>query len=301
MEVFLAVSREGSLGRASRALNLTQPAVSKSIRRLEDQLEVALFDRSPRGMVPTEYGQALMQHAELISSETTRALEEIQALRGISKGRILVGATPSIISGILPVAVGRLLIERPGLAVQVVEAIEDGLLQALMRGEIDLAVIGSMRRIREYPVVAQPLYTDQVSVVCRPDHPLLGRKALGLADLLEFPWVLPARDNVMWRRLSEFFYDRELDPPEPVVETTSASFMKAMVAGTDYLTYLPRLLIREDEAGGRLAVLSESLANWERQVIVVRRKEGSLPLAAGALIEELRHVVRAPGTLFPAG
>ncbi|MDJ0948563.1 MAG: LysR family transcriptional regulator [Alphaproteobacteria bacterium] len=297
MQIFLAVVREGSLGRASRALNLTQPAVSKAIRRLEDDLEVKLFERSPQGMMPTEYGEALRLHAELISTEMTRAREEIQALRGVSKGRILVGVTPSVAAGVLPRAVGRLLQARPGLTIRVTEGIEGELLQALMRGETDLAIIGAMRRIYEYPVAIEALYRDRVSVVCRTGHPLRRRKRIRPADLLDFPWVLPGRDNVMWRRLSEFFYDHDLEPPEPVVLTGSASFMRAVVAGTDSLSYLPRVLIQEDEAAGRLTSLSDHLAVWTRQVIVVWRKEGSLPLAAVALIEELKRLAREPDFL----
>lgn len=292
LAIFLAVYREGSLGRASKALNLTQPAVSKTVRRLEEQLRVRLFDRSPRGMLPTEYARVLATHAELVSAELNRAAEEIEALRGVSKGRILVGATPSIIGTVLPTALGAVLRQRPGLTVHVLEGLEGGLLQALMRGEIDLAVIGGMRRLRDYPVTSEVLFADEVNVVCRPGHPLMALAAPGPGDLLSYPWVLPERENVMWRRLSEYFHEREMDPPSTTVQTGSASFMKAFVAASDFLTYLPRALIREEEACGRLAVPHGNPGAWKRQVTLVRRREGALPLAATALVKELRSLAR---------
>lgn len=123
MEMFLAVYRTGSLGRASQQLNLTQPAVSKAIRRLERSLDVPLFEREPRGMVPTLFGEALVRHAELVGSELDRAVEEIAALRGAARGRAKLGATPSVIEGLFPAAIGALLADRPGLTVTVREAL----------------------------------------------------------------------------------------------------------------------------------------------------------------------------------
>ncbi len=299
LDVFLAVVQQGSLGRAAQVLNRSQPAVSKAIKRLEDALEVPLFERDPRGMIPTVYGETLLAHAELIASEAARAREEIEALRGVAKGTVKVGAAPSIISGVLNRAVQQLLVERPGLRVQVLEHLEGGLLQALLRGEIDFAVAGAMRRIKDYPVTTETLYADRVVVVCRPGHPLTRKRSIGLRDLLDFPWALTDRDNVMWRRLSEFFYDEGLDPPEAVIETTSANFMRALAADSDFLTYLPRALIRVDEQDGRLRPLSVDLAAWHRQVVLMRREKGSLSLAARSLLRELRQVCSdvEPGVL----
>lgn len=305
LEVFLAVCRHGSLGRAANALNLTQPAVSKSVRRLEGYLDAPLFERGPRGMVPTPYGTALRQHAELISSEVERAVDEIRALKGGSRGRIAVGASPSVASGVLRRAVAALLGKSPELRIEVREGIEGALLEALLGGEIDLAVAGGMRRLREYPVRAEVLFADDVVIVCRTGHPLTRRRRLRLADTLAFPWVLPDRDNVMWRRLAEAFDAEGLEPPASAVVTGSAAFMKALVADTDSLTYLPRALIREEERHGSLRPLSPRLAVWQRQVVAMRRRQGSLPSATLALLEELRRastaIMRATAPLHSPG
>ncbi|MFC3228428.1 LysR family transcriptional regulator [Marinibaculum pumilum] len=294
MEMFLAVYRSGSLGRASQQLNLTQPAVSKAIRRLERSLQVTLFEREPRGMVPTLYAEALVRHAELVSSELQRAVEEIAAMRGTARGRAKIGGTPSVIEGLFPAAISRLLGRRPALTVEVREALEGPLLEALLKGEIDLAVAGGMRRIRDYPVRVEALYVDRVQVVCRPDHPL--RRAggpPGLEDLQLYPWVLTERDNVMWRRLSEMFYDAGLDPPETAVETSSARLMTSVVRDSDFLTWLPEALVTEELRDGSLAVLAPERLSWERQVVAVQREKGSLPRPAAAFLETLRALCRS--------
>ncbi|MEQ8348733.1 MAG: LysR family transcriptional regulator [Sneathiellaceae bacterium] len=293
MEMFLAVYRTGSLGRASQQLNLTQPAVSKAIRRLERSLQVALFEREPRGMVPTLYAEALMRHAELVSSELQRAVEEIDAMRGSARGRAKVGGTPSVIEVLFPAAIARLLGRRPALAIEVREALEGELLDDLLKGAIDLAVAGGMRRIRDYPVEVEALFVDRVQVICRPDHPLRRSPAPpGLEDLLPFPWVLTERDNVMWRRWSEMFYDAGLDPPEAAVETSSARLMTSVVRDSDFLTWLPEGLVADELRAGTLAILAPERLCWERQVVAVQRARGSLPPPAMAFLETLRALCR---------
>lgn len=294
MRVFLAVYHARSVGQASKELNLTQPAVSKAIRRLEGQLETPLFERDARGMSPTPFAEALLGHAEMITAEIATAEAEIAALRGVAKGRIKVGATPSLVVSIVPAVLTRLLAAK-GLIAEVREGIEDDLMQALARREIDLALLGNMRRLRDQPFIVEELLNDEVSVVCRPGHPLQGAGPTALARLLDYPWALPERDNVMWRRLSEVFYAAGLDPPEATVKTSSATLMKALAAEGDFLTFLPRQLIAGEADRGMLTVLTTvPEAAWRRQVVAVRLQRATLPLPARAFIQTLRETVAAP-------
>jgi DNA-binding transcriptional LysR family regulator len=295
LRIFRAVHRLGSVGQAARQLNLTQPAVSKTVSRIEDELGVTLFERSPRGMVPTPYADALAVHAELISSEMDEAVETIRALQGLSKGRVKVGATPSVIVGALPVAIEAIRQRYPGLAMEVREGTEDDLLPPLLRGEVDLVICGSMRRLLTLAVVVEPLFHDPVCIICRPDHPLRGKRGLAMGDLLDYPWVLPDQENVMWRRLSDFFTAAGLRPPEPAIETNSATFMKRVAERGDHLTYLSRILTREEEAAGLLAVLDPRLATWDREVVIVRREKGTVAPPTRALIDALHAAARKVG------
>ena len=296
LRIFLAVRRAGSVGRAAEALALSQPAVSKAVRRLEAELQVALFEREARGMVATPFGEALAGHAETVLGELESAADEIAAMKGVATGRVKVGATPSLVAGLLPRALDRLLARRPGLAIEVTEGIEDGLLDRLLKREIDLALLGEMRRVQAFPVIAEELMTDRVATVCRPGHPLTAARPVSLARLRDFPWVLTERSNVMWRRLAEIFQAAGLDPPEPVVRTGSATLMKALSAEGDFLSFLPRPLIHLEEAAGRLTVLPPPAPVWRRRVVALRRDRGALPLPARALIQTLRDLIAGPTT-----
>lgn len=295
MEIFLAICRAGSLGRASRELNITQPAVSKAVRRLEDHLQVRLFERDPRGMIPTVYGEALRRHAELITSEMRNAIDEIDAMRGAARGRVKVGGTPSVIEGPLARAVIRLLEKSPDLHVEVFEALEVELLDALLKGVVDIAILGRMRRVREYPVIEETLYVDRVSVICRAGHPLTRKPDVALGDLTRYPWILTNRENVMWRRLAEVFDNAGMDPPEARIESASAHFMVSTAVASDFLTWLPETLVRQHIREGELTVLAPEQVAWQREVVALRRRKGMLARAAAALLAELRAMFRDDG------
>ena len=113
---FLAVVEHGSIGRAAATLNLSQPALSNSIRRLEDNLEARLFDRGPHGVTPTVFGESLAERVRLIFHEVRNAEQELAALRGLHTGHVTIGAGPSIIAEILPAAIMNLQRKRQAFA-----------------------------------------------------------------------------------------------------------------------------------------------------------------------------------------
>src|SRR5262245_28693661 len=137
---FLAVADDSSIGKAAQRLNLTQPALSKSIKRLEQALKVRLFDRHARGVSPTVYGAALLARTRQVVTETRRAVEEIDFLRGSHSGTVTVAAGPSMLSRILPTAAARLVAKRPGIRVVVRQSLAEQIEAGLLRGELDLVV-----------------------------------------------------------------------------------------------------------------------------------------------------------------
>src|ERR1700757_4631528 len=140
LTTFTTIVKGGSLGRAAALLNMTQPALSRAIKRLEQQLGAELFERHSKGMQLTDIGRAFLPHATSLHVEATQALEEIQALRGAAKGTVRVGAVASIASSILPPAIERTLTKWPGLHFEVFEGVWDLLAASLSKHEIDLAL-----------------------------------------------------------------------------------------------------------------------------------------------------------------
>src|SRR3712207_6617489 len=115
LQRFLAIYEHRSFGRAAAELHVTQPALTKSIQLLEEELNVKLFERTASGVVPTIYGEALSLHAKVIEAEMKNAAREIATLSGAIKGEVTVGVTPSVATDIIPRAFLKLQKERPGI------------------------------------------------------------------------------------------------------------------------------------------------------------------------------------------
>ncbi|MCS0464223.1 LysR family transcriptional regulator, partial [Burkholderia mallei] len=178
LRAFTTIAASGSLGRAADALHVTQPALSRILKRLEEQIGAPLFERHSKGVQLTAIGEALLPH------EAEHAREEIDALRGLAKGTIKVGAVGSIASFVLPVALGRVLDRWPNLRVVIVEGVWDRLVDALLTHEIDIALSTRVPDTDEVVAIAECRWDDVSHVVAAPDHPLraAARAPLTLAD-----------------------------------------------------------------------------------------------------------------------
>jgi DNA-binding transcriptional LysR family regulator len=285
---FLAVYELGSFGQAAERLLLTQPALSKSIRQLEDELRVKLFDRTPLGVVPTVFGEALAMHAKVIQSEIRNAESQISSLRGASKGQVTVGIGPSMAANFMPAATRRLRHFRPGIELTVMEGLVDELIPALRRGEIDLA-IGAWPRIAETEFITEFLFKDEILVFTCARHPLVGRR-VSLNELLKYPWALPPH-NQKWRhQLDEYFFSVGIQPPKPEIVSNSASFLKSMILGNDYLTFLPKQLVRQDDQEERLVPLDVDLPALCPDVTLTFRARALLSPACREFVTVLREL-----------
>lgn len=284
---FLAVYELGSIGRACEKLLLTQPALSKSIRQLEDELGVRLFDRTPMGVVPTVFGNALALHAKSIEAQIRNAEAQISSLKGKAQGHVTVGIGPSVARNIMPAATRTLRNLQPDIALTVIEGLVDDLLPRLRRGELDL-MIGS------WPPIADPMFTteivlmDRLEVVARRDHPLAGREVLR-NELLNYPWALPPASQKWRQSLDELFLERGLEPPKPQVVSNSASYLQALIRSSDYLSFLPRQLL-DVEGGDGLITLDVQMERLEPEISMSFRERALLDASISEVVQVLRSI-----------
>ena len=169
LRAFLAVVDRGSLGRAADVACMTQPALSRLIGEMERRFGQRLFDRHSKGMVPTAAGETLIPHARLLLFEMEQAASALDALRGLGRGRLRVGAVAAIARTILPAIAARLLDAAPKLQVDVLDAPEDRLVQAVTGREIDGGIapaIAPQPEIR--PIAAQGGALPDVAVETNP-------------------------------------------------------------------------------------------------------------------------------------
>jgi DNA-binding transcriptional LysR family regulator len=286
---FLAVIENGSLGRAAEALHVTQPALSRTIRRLEAHLGARLFERHSTGMALTAYGQALQPYAKLLSTEAANAVRAIDALRGLDRGVLRVGAIGSAAVMLLPGAVERLLARWPGLRVQIVEAVEDQLAAALTLNDIDLAIAGQIAETEEIMRIAGHDFHDDYHVIAAADHPLQRKSSLAIGDLADFPWAMPPRGAPPRQQFVELVLSLGAEPPPAAVETRSVGMMLRLIGGHRFLGWLPQPLYATAEAAGLVRPLAVQGMTIQRHFFVYRRRRGILPPPALKLLEELRH------------
>lgn len=288
---FLAVAETRSFRRAAEALHLTQPAISKSIRSLETELGVRLFDRYREGVIPTAVGEILLTHAKLISTELRHTLDAVSAAKSGTHGEIIVGAALSMVETLLPQATANLLRHRPQVRVEVRSALVDDLIVMLRRGDVDLVFSGLPATAERGDISLAPLFTDRVEVVVRAGHPLTAAARLRMKDLLSFPWVMFGPTVLSKQYVETAFRSVGLTPPVTAVESNSSTYNKALVMSSDFVSYLPYQLIRKEHEAGLLVPLSFNELTWHREVGVISRRRGSLSPAARALIAEIQNIV----------
>lgn len=237
---FLTIYELGSIGQAADKLLLTQPALSKSIRQLEDDLRVRLFDRTPMGVVPTTFGRALALHAKAIEAQVRQAEAQISSLRGVTRGSVTIGIGPSVATNLMPLATITLQTLQPDIELSVTEGLVDDLIPALRRGEINIAV-GAWPKVADPAFTTEVLLQDVICIYARSDHPLAtGRHEMH--ELLAHPWAMPPSTQRWRQQLEEQFFARGISPPKPAVVSNSSTFLRALLHRGDYLSFLPRQL-----------------------------------------------------------
>ena len=289
---FNAVARHGSFSAAAKALGMTQPGLTKAVRRLEASLDCALFVRLPRGVALTEQGQALLRHAGLLEVQLQDARGEVRALGRGAVGVLRIGAGPSWLSRALPRIVAELSARYPGLSFQVEGGFNRSLTEALRAGDLDL-VVSALPDRSPAGLQAIALTTDTISVVARQHHPLRRKRRPQPSSTLAYPWVLPGRDVLLRLRLEALFRVAGLEPPAAKIESDSISFIGAVLHNSDMLSFATSQVLRS-EMGGVAPLFIPGLAMTRSAGILYRSSAGVTP-AMRALIEAIKRLAQELG------
>ncbi len=179
----LAVAEEGSFTRAAARLRLAQPSLSRQVRLLEGELGVVLFNRGPgQGPVTlTPDGSALLPFMQRVLADVEATGAEARALSGMARGRLAIGATPSLVTSALAPALVEFHESHPGIDLSVVEGGSHQLVPQVASGEVDLALV--VLPVTDPLVVTTPLFEDPLVLAVAPEHRLAGRRQVGVRDL----------------------------------------------------------------------------------------------------------------------
>lgn len=293
------VVRYASFGVAAEKLHVTQPALSKSIRALEQSVGVRLLDRGPWGVRPTEYGERLVAYAEAVLRLSDEARTEIEAMRGAQRGHLRVGSMTTMVSTVLPVAARRFLADHPGVRLSLNEELSPALQTQLLSGAIDLALMSRPRDFPDEELEFRELLSVPINIVADRDHPLAGRAQLGLADLVDWGWILPARPDPDRTALDRLFSAARLPLPRAICETTSSTFQVTMQAGSPWLSYLSSSsgFLRNPQS--RLVPLALDGPIWIRSIGIAQRRYRVRRPLIDSFVRDLEAIIALSGPGIP--
>lgn len=293
LQSFVMLARHGSFSRAAAALGVAQPALSLRIKQLEDELGVLLVDRATRPLRLTEAGTLFLGRGERILAEADLATEEMQALAGLERGKVTIGALPALASLWLPPILARFAATHPGVRITVREANTEELARLLGVGQLDLAVLHEVPELYpgdgRYPgLEVERLFDEELMVVTALDHRLAGRRSVHLERLADEPWVFVTRGSGLSLSVKGVLA-RAAFEPRIVATCQSQPTLRALVAAGVGISILPRL---PAEAGApALAALALRPPPDVHTTAVAWRSESRLSRAAEALLSTIRAEV----------
>ncbi|TWH17427.1 DNA-binding transcriptional LysR family regulator [Rhodococcus rhodochrous J45] len=281
LRCFVTVAREGQVGRAADLLQLSQPAVTKTLNELEVFAGAKLLDRGRHGARLTSAGHRFLRYAQDVTTSLDAA---VAALAGAA---LRIGALPTVAGSVLPEALAELRRVRADLDIRIRTDSNAVLLSALAAGALDV-VLGRMAEpSRMVGLSFELLYAETLILVVRPGHPLAGR-SVSVADMLEYPLVV-ATSGTVPRHATEALFERHgLRLPLGLIETLDLAVARGVVRRSDAVWITTERAARDDLVDGVVRRLEVPTAGTVEPVGVLRRSAD----ASSAAVEDFVTILR---------
>jgi LysR family transcriptional regulator, regulator of abg operon len=255
IEQFIAVVDAGSIRGAARQLEMSQPALSRALQQLEEELGVQLMHRSGRGVVLTDAGSKFLTRARIAEAELRKAAEEARRMIDDGSGLLSLGMSPVGASLLLPELAITLQKQRPKTRIRILEMTPSALLPLVRDEVMDLAVTQRTRIHLDAGLDYRPLAEINMRIAVRPGHPLLATKSVTLHDLAKASWLYMTAHDSADDIVSRSFVAEGLPIPLPVVHCGSYFIALDLLAATDMVGVLPPALLRSCMKSGQLTEL----------------------------------------------
>ncbi|MBG4249300.1 LysR family transcriptional regulator [Pseudomonas aeruginosa] len=255
LRLMLALEELGSRRRAADEIGMTQPAATKMLHEAEDLLGVELFERLPRGMRATPFGETLIYYSRMIFAELSGMREELVALESGNLGRVTVGAIPALASSLLTRTIATLKQSHPRLSMSIQVDTSDVLVQALQQDQLDVVLGRIPSGARTDDLVFDSLGEEELCVVVGAQNPLSQARKLDWGELQELTWVLQQHPSPMRGIVNQAFHNARIDLPSSIVETTSIMTLLSLLQQTDMIGITPRSVIEDYPGKHLLAIL----------------------------------------------
>jgi LysR family transcriptional regulator, regulator of abg operon len=256
IEQFIAVVDAGSIRGAARQLGMSQPALSRALQQLEEDLGVTLMVRSGRGVILTEAGRAFLSHARVAEAELRKAADEARKTLSDGSGLLSLGLSPVGASLLLPELAIGLRKTRPKTRIRILETTPSALLPLVREEVMDLAVTQRTRIHLDAGLDYRPLVEINMRVAVRPAHSLLASQPCALKDLVDWPWLYMTAHDSSDDIVSRSFLADGLPVPLPAMHCGSYFVALDLLEATDMVGVLPPALLRTCIESGKLMELT---------------------------------------------
>lgn len=292
MVLLAAVIDSGSMTAAAEALTYTTSAVSQQLRRLEKEVGQPLLQRQPRGIVPTEAGLVLADHARRITRQLAAAEADLAQVAGLRRGKLTVGTFPTVGGSLLALAVSRFRTAHPGVRLTVRSGRLEQLTEMLDSGDVDLSLLWdyAWNRVDPSAYALTHLLDDPTMLVVSADHPLADRKRVDMADLAAEEWVVREPDHPVAEVL-----DRSCRAagfrPRIAFHANDYQEAQAMVSVGLGIALAPRTAVTNPHPDVRVISLGKTAP--ARRILLARRQERVPAPAEAAMVRVFADVARA--------
>lgn len=298
LRLLVAVGQHGSIQNAARDLGISQPAATKMIQDLELDFEVSLFKRTNRGVLPTVFGDSLIRHGKLIFAQVSNAAQELDDLNEGNSGRVVIGTLLAASPALLPIAVERLLNDRPKVAIKIIEGTNEVLMPSLLSGEIDMVVGRLPSHRHRSKIVQEKFFDERVLAVAGKQHPLASKTDVTFEDLMPNSWILPPIETTLRRQTDQFFMRQGQYVPRIAIESVSYLANRSLLRSHNFVGLMPAHVAALDIDHGLLAQIDWDPPFGAGPVGVSHRGEQSLSPASATFLCALRaaaHQVHTAG------
>jgi len=286
LNILMAVVQAGSMGKAARDLNTSQPNISKSIADLEHALGVRLLDRNPQGVEPTQYGRALLDGGAAVFDELRQTVKTIEFLADPTAGEVRIGCSPGLAPGFATAVIDRLTRRHPLIACYLTAGLAEALHRELTERNLDFLITRKFGSGVDERLSFELLFDDSYVVAAAPQSPWVRRRRVTLATLADEPWVL-APTGV------EAFRGSGLDCPRKAVVSNSSSARMSLLATGRFLTILSTSVLKYFAKQTEIKVLPVEVPIAPVPTGIITLKNRTLSAVARLFIEHAREVAKS--------
>ncbi len=290
LHTFVAVAQQGTLGRAAETLNLSQPALSKTLNELEQLTGTRLFDRGRMGAQLTLVGEQFLTHAVRVLDALNTAGQSLTRKEGAKNDVVRIGALPTAALGILPAVLGHFHTHMPHITLQVATMNNPMLLAGLKTSELDIGI----GRMSDPELMSglnyELLFLESLRLVVHPRHPLLA-DTVTLSRVLEWPVVVAPVGTAPRQHTEALLASQGCTLPSGCIETLSASLSRQLTVDYNYVWFVPSGAVKDDLRRQTLSALPVPALGAGEPIGIITRTDAAFSPGAQTLLAAIRKSV----------